>query len=65
VAGHKNARADALSRRPDYDTGEKDNDNVVVLLPEVFIKLASDEPIKEVDTRSSVTFPLDVYRDLR
>jgi len=54
VAGNKNARADALSRRPDYDMGEEDNDNVVVLPPEVFIKLASDEPIEEVDTRSKI-----------
>ncbi len=54
VAGNKNAQADALSRRPDYDTGEEDNDNVVVLPPEVFIKLASDEPIEEVDTRSKI-----------
>ncbi len=54
VAGHKNARADALSRRPDYDTGEEDNDNMVVLPPEVFINLASDEPVEEIDTRSKI-----------
>ncbi len=51
VAGNKNAQADALSRRPDYDTGEEDNDNVVVLPAEVFINLAGSEPIEEVDTR--------------
>ncbi len=31
IVGTKNARADALSRWPDYDTGEEDNQNVVVL----------------------------------
>jgi len=54
VAGSKNAQADALSRRPDYDTGEEDNDNVVVLPSHVFINLASDEPIEELDTRSKI-----------
>ena len=54
VAGNKNARADALSRRPDYDMGEKDNDNVVVLPSQVFIKLASEESIEEIDTCSKI-----------
>ncbi len=54
VAGHKNARADALSRRPDYNTGEEDNDNVVVLPSEVFINLASNEPVEEIDTCSKI-----------
>ncbi len=34
--------------------GEEDNDNVVVLPSHVFIKLASDEPIKEIDTCSKI-----------
>ncbi len=54
MVGSKNARADALSRRPDYDTGEDDNDNVIVLPSEVFINLANDKPIEEVDTRSKI-----------
>src|SRR6266702_7403905 len=52
--GTKNTRADALSRCPDYDTGEGDNKNVVVLLAQVFIKLASNEPIDEIDTCSKI-----------
>src|SRR6266568_4796314 len=48
------AGADALSRRPDYDTGEEDNDNVTVLPAEVFVNLAGSEPIDEVDTRSKI-----------
>ena len=54
IAGNKNARADALSRRPDYNTGEEDNNNVVVLPSHVFIRLASDDPIEEIDTHSKI-----------
>ncbi len=54
VTGNKNAQADALSRRPNHTTGEEDNDNVVVLPSHIFIKLASDEPIEEVDTCSKI-----------
>jgi hypothetical protein len=31
ISGKKNGRADALSRRPDYDMGEHDNKQLVVL----------------------------------
>ena len=37
IPGRENRRADMLSRRPDYDQGEKDNQNVVVLPEEMFI----------------------------
>ena len=35
IAGARNGRADALSRRPDYDRGNEDNKKLVVL-PEHF-----------------------------
>ena len=35
IAGTRNGRADALSRRPDYDKGDEDNKKLVVL-PECF-----------------------------
>ncbi len=54
ITGTKNARADALSRRSDYDTGSEDNDNVIVLPEERFIRIAGEEPIEEVDLRSRV-----------
>jgi hypothetical protein len=38
IAGVKNGRADALSRRPDYDQGEEDNKKLVVLLPGFFAR---------------------------
>ena len=37
IPGKANSRADALSRRPDYDQGTCDNENVIVLPKDVFI----------------------------
>ena len=37
IPGKANSRADALSRRPDYDTGLHDNENVIVLPESVFV----------------------------
>jgi hypothetical protein len=41
IKGKTNGRADALSRRPDYDQGENDNANVIVLPERVFIRAAT------------------------
>jgi hypothetical protein len=38
VAGKKNGRADALSRRSDYDQGSDDNQDVTVLPDELFVR---------------------------
>jgi hypothetical protein len=38
IKGKTNGRADALSRRPDYDQGEHDNANVTVLPDKLFIR---------------------------
>ena len=38
LPGKSNGRADALSRRPDYDTGTRDNKNVVVLPEHMFVR---------------------------
>ena len=40
LKGRENGRADVLSQRPDYDQGEGDNENVVVLPDHVFAKMA-------------------------
>ena len=40
LKGRENGRADALSQRLDYDQGEGDNENVVVLPDHVFAKTA-------------------------
>jgi len=38
IAGKMNGRADALSRRPDYDQGEDNNRDIVVLPDKLFIR---------------------------
>ena len=38
IPGRENGRVDMLSRQPNYDQGEKDNQNVVVLPEEMFIR---------------------------
>ncbi len=43
IPGKQNGWADALSRRLDYDTGENDNTNVVVLPERVFVRAINTE----------------------
>ena len=46
IPGKANSCADALSRRPDYDQGTHDNENIIVLPEDVFIRtvtIASDK----------------------
>ena len=43
LKGSANGRADALSRRPDYDQGEEDNEGVTVLPDALFIRTTSGE----------------------
>ena len=38
IPGKANSRADALSRRPDYDQGTHDNENIIVLPESVFVR---------------------------
>jgi hypothetical protein len=38
IKGTANGRADALSRRPDYDQGHEDNQNIVMLPEQVFAR---------------------------
>ena len=50
VPGKSNGRADVLSRRPDYDQGTNDNQNVTVLPNRLFIRaLASQELEQDED----------------
>jgi hypothetical protein len=41
IPGKNNGQADALSRRPDYNQGERDNENVIVLPDNVFVNTGS------------------------
>ena len=47
IKGASNGRADALSRRPDYDQGEDDNKDIVVLPDRLFIRATHMEWIEE------------------
>ena len=40
LQGKENGRVDALSRREDHETGEHDNENVVVLPNHLFARAA-------------------------
>src|ERR1700744_3021522 len=54
IKGKSNGRADALSRRPDYDKGTRDNENVVVLLGKLFIQcIHADELIRMSNGRNT------------
>ena len=43
LKGKSNGRADALSRRPDYDQGERDNENITMLPQRVWARQTSAE----------------------
>jgi hypothetical protein len=43
IKGSANGQADALSRRPNYNQGEKDNENVTVLLDHMFVQALSTQ----------------------
>ena len=47
IKGTSNGHADALSRRPDYDQGENDNKDIVVLLDHLFVRATHMEWIEE------------------
>ena len=49
LKGSANGRADALSRRPDFDQGEGDNEGMVVLPDALFAQLAKPEIGEEQD----------------
>ena len=52
IAGTTNGQADALSRHPDYDQGEEDNNNIMVLPDHLFIRTTVSvnyQPLKSQD----------------
>ena len=44
ISGKSNGRADALSRQANYDQGNDDNENVIVLPEQVFIRTLQTLP---------------------
>jgi hypothetical protein len=57
VAGTKLAAPDALSRRPDHDTGSADNENTILLPDDMFIRLIDNELM------NTLTHPSDGEED--
>ena len=53
IPGKVNSRADALLRRPDYDQGTQDNENIIILPENVFVwavTIANDKEEQEEET---------------
>ena len=49
LKGSANGRADAVSRRPDFDQGEGDNEGIVVLPDALFVRLVELEDRRRQD----------------
>ena len=47
IPGKANSRADTLSRRPDYDQGMRDNENIIILPDHVFVQATTISNDKE------------------
>src|SRR5258708_38026836 len=64
VKGKENARADALSRHPDYPQGEEDNAGVTVLPERLFVQAAHDHSVPTTVTEIStaeMSLPDPIY----
>ena len=60
IKGKANGRADALSRRPDYDTGENDNQSVTILPNRVFVRaneISAGEPTSDSPSQDTLFHP--------
>ena len=60
LPGRANGRADALSRRPDYDTGTHNNEDVVVLPENIMVRtleVLGTQPAQDENTLLSWVDP--------
>src|SRR6202012_3648638 len=60
IQGKKNGRAEALSRRPDYDKGTRDNEHVTVLPDRIFVRTATIGEIERNDIGEFTVHPTTV-----
>ena len=60
IKGKANGRADALSRRPDYDRGDKDNQDVMVLLDKIFVRATTESIIDNAGASPSSISPKEM-----
>jgi hypothetical protein len=62
IKGTSNGRADALSRRPDYDQGQEDNQNVTVLPEQVFVRAMEVLPNHTIQEESTLKAWIDPHQ---
>jgi hypothetical protein len=62
IKGTANGRVDALSRRPDYDQGHEDNQNIVVLPEQVFARAMEVLPDDTNQEESTLTPWIDPHQ---
>ena len=62
IPGKANSRADMLSRRPDYDQGTHDNENIIVLPEHVFVRAVTISNEEEGQDEEAVKLWIDPHR---
>ena len=62
IPGKANSRADALSRRPDYDQGTCDNENVIVLPEDVFVRAVTISSTEEEQDKTIIILWVDPHK---
>jgi len=62
IPGKANGRADALSRHPDYNQGDKDNENITVLPDHMFIRAMTIETPQQEQRESLIRKWVDAHR---
>ena len=62
IKGTSNGRADALSRRPDYDQGENDNKNITVLPNHLFVRASQVQTLEDENPPAILTIQ-DMTKD--
>ena len=62
IPGKANGRADALSRRPDYNQGDKDNENVTVLPDHMFIRTVIIKTLQHEQKQSLIRKWVNAHR---
>ena len=62
IPGKANSRADALSRRPDYDQGTRDNENIIVLPESVFVQAVTIASLEEGQNEETLRPWIDPHK---
>ena len=57
IKGKANGRADTLSRRPDYDRGDRDNQDVMVLPDKIFVRATTESIVDNTGSSSTSILP--------